>query len=128
MNEFKPTHRNIKGDLYQKLGVIKIYTSGMWFKYIKYINSDGFEFAMHQIDFNARFEEFPDFEYPWDIAPDWAMFAATDLDGVRAWFPSYPVKKDDLYAGSDDDEFGVEIIDYVSECENWEHSVQERPR
>ena len=30
------------------------------------------------------------FEYPWDEAPDWAMWATTDEDGERLWHEYEP--------------------------------------
>jgi hypothetical protein len=30
------------------------------------------------------------FRYPWDSAPEWAKFAATDFDGVPWWFEDQP--------------------------------------
>jgi hypothetical protein len=32
----------------------------------------------------------PTFTYPWNEAPPWAEFAATDKDGTRCWFDSEP--------------------------------------
>jgi hypothetical protein len=28
--------------------------------------------------------------YPWEFAPDWAKFAATDRDGQKFWYESRP--------------------------------------
>lgn len=30
-------------------------------------------------------------KYPWDQAPEWAKFAATDEDGTKVWYEILPI-------------------------------------
>ena len=62
--------------------------------------------------------------YPWDQAPDWAMWAATDSDGISFWYGKKP------YAG----EIGWRVtsthwksIGRRIESDDWRNSLEKRP-
>ena len=62
------------------------------------------------------------FEYPWEQAPDWANWAATDEDGRRWWYEYEPHTGDScLYALSGKEE----LIDMPSY--DFSQSKQSRP-
>lgn len=62
--------------------------------------------------------------YPWNQAPDWAMWAATDSDGISFWYGKKP------YAG----EIGWRLtsthwksIGRRIESDDWRNSLEKRP-
>lgn len=63
------------------------------------------------------------FEYPWDEAPEWARWAATDEQGLRFWFESEPTAHPEHGTFWSD-----EYHEAIGDIENWQNSLQERPR
>ena len=65
--------------------------------------------------------------YPWDQAPDWAMWAATDRCGDLWWYQSLPVVSESLrlWDSADDGECygGFMQANY----KDWRNSLEKRP-
>lgn len=64
------------------------------------------------------------FKYPWDQAPDWANWAATDARGVQFWYENEPVEKASCFFSKTGRYLFFSII---GPCENWKESKQSRP-
>jgi hypothetical protein len=61
---------------------------------------------------------------PWHEAPEWAMWIATDFDGMRFWFQSEPFSSEVRWrnAGGQSRYAG-----HQNGCANWLQSKQRRP-
>lgn len=67
--------------------------------------------------------------YPWERAPEWAQFAATDLIGDRTWFEQPPVlneRRQFWHAGDTVPTRSMQaaINDW---CDDWRDSLRRRP-
>jgi hypothetical protein len=71
------------------------------------------------------------FNYPWDVAPTWAQYAATDLNGRPYWFEQEPVRAAETW----DKARPTHRCMYIHELgyrhervSNWKESLQRRPQ
>ena len=62
--------------------------------------------------------------YPWNEAPEWAMWGATDLNGKRYWYQHKPIKADGCWIS------GGRILHSVHTGlrENWKETFEARPK
>ncbi len=67
-------------------------------------------------------------KYPWHLAPDWAMWAATDEDGVAAFFELEPFMCETvriwLWAGCSK---WVLTDSDIESSADWRNSLEKRP-
>ena len=71
-------------------------------------------------------------KYPWHLAPEWAMWAATDKNGDRTFFEG---EKEPSINWLFPDEWlpgailkRAKEIDNIGPCENWKDSLEKRPK
>ena len=62
---------------------------------------------------------------PWEEAPEWANWAATDFDGMRFWYQSEPFVGDVKWNNSGGQS---QYADHQNGCANWRASKQRRPQ
>jgi hypothetical protein len=64
-------------------------------------------------------------KYPWHLAPDWAMWAATDEDGEAEWYEKEPEQSWTFWAVR---RSKLESIGYFPELRaDWQNSLEKRP-
>jgi hypothetical protein len=66
-------------------------------------------------------------KYPWHLAPDWAMWAATDEDGWGYWFelePRCSTYDESVWYGPGDN---LEICYFPELRADWQNSLEKRP-
>jgi hypothetical protein len=70
-------------------------------------------------------------KYPWHLAPDWAMWAATDEDGWSYWFdiePDYSTYMVGYWGYNDNTVCQYKEIGYMPELRaDWQNSLEKRP-
>ena len=62
---------------------------------------------------------------PWNDAPEWAMWTATDFDGLRFWYQSEPFSSEVRWRNAGGQS---EYADHQDGCANWLQSKQRRPQ
>ena len=60
--------------------------------------------------------------YPWERAPEWAKYAATDLSGARYWFECKPVCKTHYWYGKT-----AMCLIIEDSGSDWKQSLETRP-
>jgi len=70
-----------------------------------------------------------DTRYPWNIAPDWAQFAATDPNGKAHWYNREPKVgiAEWLFPTSAENERHTMIMGRSFPVEGWQDSLEARP-
>ena len=65
--------------------------------------------------------------YPWNEAPEWAMWGATDANGNMHWYDFEPCHDhEEWIISSGDHEF--EFFANEGPCENWKETLEARPK
>ena len=63
--------------------------------------------------------------YPWSEAPEWAMWGATDADGLLNWLENKPIDDHEEWLISDGEH---KIFANDGPCENWKQTLEARPK
>jgi hypothetical protein len=63
--------------------------------------------------------------YPWNDAPEWAMWGATDANGDRIWHDVEPCHDHEEWLRSIGD---YEFFANEGPCENWKETLEARPK
>lgn len=77
--------------------------------------------ALHR--FLLQHPDAPPSRYPWDTAPEWAMWAATNENGERLWYLSEPYRRDTCW-----DYYGqARRMEDTGPDPDWRNSLEARP-
>jgi len=63
--------------------------------------------------------------YPWNEAPEWAMWGATDADGLLNWLENKPIDDHEEWLVLDGKH---EFFTNEGPCENWKETLEARPK